>query len=77
MKKTFLENMFKKSNSTSFNATVVRRIRKGRYQLQDDSGNLFQADSSIHWIPGSRVSVQNDRILTGGGSVPNIKTYQV
>ena len=77
MKKTFLNNLFKESTPINSFAIVIKRIKQGRYQLRDDSGRIFQADSLIHWSPGSRVSIQGDRIVGGGGSAPNIKTYVV
>jgi hypothetical protein len=77
MKKTFLENMFRPSTTTGFYATVVKRVKVGRYQLRDDSGGLFHADSSINWTPGSRVAVQGNRIVAGGGSAPTVRTYKV
>ncbi|MFA6135474.1 MAG: hypothetical protein WC869_15790 [Phycisphaerae bacterium] len=58
-------------------ATVRRRLQPGRYELADDSGRLFQADSSAAWPPGSRVTVQSGRIVAAAGLSGKINHYEV
>lgn len=72
-----LKTIFAQSPPSSIVATVTGRISPARYQLADDAGRIIQADSSLIWSPGSRVTVQSGRIVASAGAVGTIKTYEV
>jgi len=75
--KTALKNIFVAPQPTSRVATVIRRIRVGRYELQDGSGRLMQADTDRTWKPGDSVIVQSGRIVASAASSPTVRTYEV
>jgi hypothetical protein len=75
--KEILSKLFSPEAPETTAATVRRRLQPGRYELADDSGRLFHADSSGAWPPGSRVTVQAGRIVAGAGTAGRINHYEV
>ncbi len=72
-----LSNIFSVPKPVSITATIRSRISPGRYSLADDTGRILQAESTNTWYPGSRVVVENGRIVSSGGRYGNIKIYEV
>ena len=77
MNNTFLKNLFAPASPSQLSAIVRKRIEDGRYEVEDDSGNIFSVFSSSVWIPGQRVIVSAGRIVAKAGIVPTLKIYQV
>lgn len=77
MDKNLLKKLFTPDQPTTVTATIRRRLGPGRYELTDDAGRNFPADSFAAWAPGGRVIVQFGRIVDQAGQVTTIKTYEV
>ena len=77
MNNTFLKNLFSPTPPSQVSATVKRRLEDGKYEVEDDSGNIFPSYTSSIWSPGERVMIQNGRIVSKAGSISGIKVYQV
>jgi hypothetical protein len=75
--KEIIKNIFSKKNEDSIQVTISKRITPGKYETIDDSGRSYIVFSSISWYPGSRVIIQNDRIIASSGTIETIKTYEV
>ncbi len=77
MSNIFLKNLFSPVVPSQISATVKKRLEGGKYEVEDDSGNVFPVYTSSIWSPSERVIVQNGRIVSKAGSISGINVYQV
>lgn len=75
--KEVLKKLFTPDSPASISATVLRWISPNRYELQDDSGRILQADTTNILSPKTRVIVQSGRIVAVVGRNQTIRTYEV
>jgi len=75
--KDVLKKLFSKEAPVTITAAVRRRIAPGRYELIDDSGRVFQADTNLILSPQQRGVVQGGRVISLVGRRQAIRTYEV